>query len=77
MFLSNIFNTCMYDHTLNREIKPFCRYYLQAFSTEQILKCHFDDCFKSNDKETIRMSREGEYIKLKIYERKIKSPFMI
>ena len=50
---------------------------MQAFSTEQILKCHFDDCFKSNDKETIQMSKEGEYVKLKIYERKIKSPFMI
>ena len=32
------FNTLMYDFTLHHEIKRFCRYCLQALSTEEILK---------------------------------------
>ena len=31
------FNTFMYDHILHHEKKHFCRYCLQAFSTEEIL----------------------------------------
>ena len=38
------FNTFMYDQ------KHFCRYCLQAFSTEVILKRHIKDCFKVNGK---------------------------
>ena len=30
------FNTFMYNHTLDRRKKHFCRYCLQAFSTEEI-----------------------------------------
>ena len=38
------FNTFMYDHTLHRERKRFCRYCLQAFSSEEILKSYIKDC---------------------------------
>ena len=31
----------MYDHTLNRGKKHFCRYCLQAFKTEEIFKKSF------------------------------------
>ena len=37
--LIKYFNTFMYDHTLDRGRKHFCRYFLQAYSTEQRLKC--------------------------------------
>ena len=30
----------MYDHTLHRGKKQLCRYCLQTFSTEEILKRH-------------------------------------
>ena len=40
----------MYGHTLHRGRKHFCRYCLQAFSTEEILKCHVKDCFNINGK---------------------------
>ena len=36
--LIKYFNTFMYDHTLHRERKHFCRYCLHAFVTEEILK---------------------------------------
>ena len=44
------FNTFMYDHTLHHGRKHFCRYCLQAFSTEEILKCHVNNCFENNSK---------------------------
>ena len=47
------FNTFMYDHTLHRGRKHFCRYCLHAFSTEEILKSHIKDCFKINGKQRI------------------------
>ena len=71
------FNTFMYDHTLHRERKHFCRYCLQASSTKEILKNHIKDCFKINGKQRIIMPKKGELVKFKNYERKIKSPFII
>ena len=42
----------MYDHTLHCE-EEFCRYCLQVFSTDGILKRHIKDFFKINDKENL------------------------
>ena len=67
----------MYDHSLHRRRKHFRCYCLQAFRTAEKLKCHIKDCFKINDKQTIKMPKKGAYIKFKDFERKIKSPFMI
>ena len=53
----------------------FCRYCLHACFTEEILKCHIKNCFKINNKQTIKMPKKGEYVKFKNLERKIKSPF--
>ena len=61
----------MYDHSLNRERKHFCRYCLNAFITEEILKRHIKNCFKNNDKQMIHMPTKGEYVKFKIFEKKI------
>ena len=47
----------MYDHTLNRGIKHFCRYCLQVFSREEIVKRHIKDCFEINVKQKIKMSK--------------------
>ena len=71
------FNTFMYDQTLHCGRKYFCRYCLQAFSSEEILKRHIKYCLKINAKQRIIMPKKGEYVKLKNYERIIKSPFII
>ena len=47
----------MYDHTLRHGRKHFCRYCLQAFNIEEILKRHIKDCFKINDKKRIIMPK--------------------
>ena len=67
----------MYDHSLHRGRKHFCRYCLQGFSTEEILKGHIKDCFKIDGKQRIIMPKKGEYVKFKNYQRKIKSLFII
>ena len=67
----------MYDHSLHRGRKRCCHYCLHAFITEEILNLHIKDCFKINDKQMIKMPKKFEYVKLKNFERKIRSPFMI
>ena len=49
----------MYDRTLHCGRKHFCRYCLQGFHTENILKSHVKDCFKMNDKPMIEISKGG------------------
>ena len=71
------FNTFIYEHTLHRGRKHFCRCCLQAFSTEKILKIHIKDSFKVNGKQRVITPKKGEFVKLKNYERKIKLPFKI
>ena len=48
----------------------FCRYCLQAFITEEILKRHMKDCFKINGKQKIMMSKKDESIKFEIMSEK-------
>ena len=67
----------MYDHTLHPGRKHFCCYCLKAFTTAEKLKSYIKDCLKINDKQTIKMPKKGEYIKFKIFGRKIKLPSMI
>ena len=55
------FNTFMYAYTLHSGRKHFCCYYLQAFSTEEILKCHFKDCLKINGTQRVILPKKGEY----------------
>ena len=67
------FNTFVYDHTLHPGRKHLCSYCLQAFSTEEIIKRHLKDCFKSNGKQIIILPKKDGYVKFKNSERKIKS----
>ena len=57
----------MYDH---RGRKHFCHYYLQAFSTEEILKCRIKDCFKINDKQRIIIPKKKSMLNSKIMKEK-------
>ena len=67
-FLIKDFSKFMYHHTLRRRRKHFCC--LQAFSTGKILKRHVNECFKINAKQIIKMSKRGEYVRLKIMREK-------
>ena len=65
------------DHTWHHRRKNFCRYCLQAFSAEEILKSHIKDCFKINGKQRIIKPKKDKFVKLSNYEGKIKSLFII
>ena len=71
------FKRFMYNHTLHHRKKHLCRYNLQAFSTEEILKRHIKNRLKINGKPKIIIHEKGEYVKLKNYDQKIKPPFII
>ena len=63
----------MYNDTLHHRKTHFCCYCLQAFSTEEILKCHIKECYKMNGQQKIIMSQNDEYVKFKNYGRRIMS----
>ena len=60
----------MYGHILICGGKHFCHYFLKAFSTEEILKCHIKDCFKINGKQRIIMPKKVCMLELKIMKEK-------
>ena len=64
------FHTFMYDDTLHRRRKHFCRYCLQAFSPEEILKSHIKDCFKINGKQRIIIPKKANLLNSKIMKEK-------
>ena len=61
----------MYNNTLLRKEKHFCRYCLQAFNSKETLKHHIKDFFKINGKQEIAMATIGVYVKFKNYEKKV------
>ena len=71
------FKRFIYNHTLHHRKKHLCRYNLQAFSTEEILKRHIKNRLKINGKPKIIIHEKVEYVKLKNYDQKIKPPFII
>ena len=75
--LINDFNRPIHDHLLHHGRKHFYRYCLHTFITEDIVKCHIKDCFKTNGKQTVKMPKKSEYVKFKSLERKINLPIMI
>ena len=68
-------HSCIITHYIV-EKKQFCHYFLQAFITAETLKCHIQDYFKINGRQRIEMTAKGAYVKFKIYESKIRLPFL-
>ena len=65
------FNRFLYDNLLHCERKYFCLYCLHDFITEKYSKHHIKDCFKINGNQTIKMSKKGQYVEFRNFERKI------
>ena len=60
----------MYDHSLHRGRKHFCRYFLHTFITEEILKCHIKDYFEINGKQTIKTPKKVNMLNSKTLKEK-------
>ena len=71
------FSTFIYDHTLHCGSKNFCGYCLQVFSAAEILKCHINDCFKTNGKQRINMPKKGKYGRFQNCESKDLKSFLM
>ena len=70
-------NMFMYDHTLLHGRNHFCLYCLQDLRTAEKIKFQIRDYFKISGKQRFTMPKQGESVRFKSCERKIKSPFMI
>ena len=75
--LTKRFSKLIFNQTLQGDRKHIFCYCFQSFSTAQTLKRHVNICFEINGKQTIKMAKKDETVKLKNYTRKIKSPPMI
>ena len=64
------FHAFMYNHILHCSKTHFCRYCLQGFSTEEILKCHIKDCFKVNGRQKTIMLKMVDMLNSKIIKEK-------
>ena len=64
------FNTFIFDHKLHCGKKNFCRYCLQTFNTEKILKYPVKDCFRTNGKQMAKMPNKVNTLDLQIMEEK-------
>ena len=66
----------MYDYTPYCGRKHFCCYCLQEFRATRTLMVKLKTALKLMVNKGLTCQK-GEYVRFKIYERKIKSPFMI
>ena len=60
----------MYNQTLNRDRKYFCRYCLQSLSTAKISERHINDCFEINRLQIIKMAKKVKLLNLKTIREK-------
>ena len=56
------FNAFMYNQSKHKEMKHFCMYCLQCFSSERILANHANNCLTINGAQAINMPKQGENV---------------
>ena len=77
MFLSKIsIHSCMSTHYIVQE-NIFVIIVQSVLEQQKQLACHIKGCFKTNGKERVKLPKKGEYVRVKNYERKVKSLFML
>ena len=72
------FNAFMYNQTKHKNIKHFCMYHLQCFSSERILANHVNNCLTINGNQAINMPKKGENIlRFNNFHKQLPVPFVI
>ena len=69
------FNRFMCNNTKTKNKKHFCRYCLQCFGSEKVLREHKETCFKINDKQSAKL-KSGS-IKFENHFKQLAAPFKI
>ena len=65
-FIIKDFSILIHDHTLQCGRKYFCRYYLQAFSSKEILNYYINGCFKMVGKRCLKYLKNVNILHSKI-----------
>ena len=72
------FNAFMYNQSKHKEMKHFCMYCLQCFSSERILANHANNCLTINGMQAINMPKPGKNIlNFKNFHKQLPVPFVI
>ena len=71
------FNRLCYNVTKHKAKKFFCKYCIQHFASEVILKKHMEDCIVLTKCQSIEMPAEGETTKFRSFRETVKIPFVI
>ena len=50
----------MTNRTKHHDKKPFCQYYLQCFSSSEVLDCHVKYYLAINHTKSVSLPEEGE-----------------
>ena len=67
----------MLQCNLTQSQKVFCKYCIQHFASELILKKHMEDCIVLTECQSIEMPAEGETTKFRSFRETVKIPFVI
>ena len=76
VWIKNFSRLC-YNVTKHNEKKYFCKYCINGFTSEEILKRHEEDCKKFNGSQAVEMPKPGDVVKFMNYDRTIYTPFVI
>ena len=72
------FNAFMYNQSKHKEMKHFCMYCLQCFSSERILANLVNNCLMINGAQAINMPKQGEnMLKFNNFHKQLPVPFVI
>jgi len=72
------FNRFMYNQTKHEHKKQFCRYCLQCFSTDVVLKSHTPNCIAVNGVQAVKMPKSDKnMLKYTNFHKQLDVPFVI
>lgn len=72
------FNMSIYNQTKHKHRKHFCTYYLQCFSSDDVLNNHETNCKVINGKQAIKMpDKDNNILKFHNFHVQLAVPFLI
>ena len=65
------FNRFMFNQNKHQHRQHFCRYYLQCFTSEEILNKHTSNCILVNGEQAVRMPKIGSSVQFKNFHKQL------
>ena len=67
----------MRNHTKQHGAKEFCMHCLQAFSTEEVLAKHKENCVSINGRQGIQMPKRGSKVQFQDHHKQMPVPLLL